>query len=150
MKITALYSRLSVGDEARGNDESNSIKTQKQILEAYAMQNNFANIKHYIDDDESGRFFDRPAYSAMLEDIKSGRVDITICKDLSRWGRDYLEVGNAIEELRQLRVRFIAIHDGVDSINQESLRFAPFLNIINEWHVVETSKKFGQVIKTKA
>ena len=149
MKLTALYSRLSVGDEARGNDESNSIKTQKQMLEDYAKKNNLVNIKHYIDDDESGRFFDRPAYSSMIEDIKSGKVDITICKDLSRWGRDYLEVGNAIEELRQLRVRFIAIHDGVDSINPESLRFAPFLNIINEWHVVETSKKIRASNKNK-
>ena len=149
MKITALYSRLSVGDEARGNDESNSIKTQKQMLEDYAKKNNLVNVRHYIDDDESGRFFDRPAYSSMIEDIKSGKVDITICKDLSRWGRDYLEVGNAIEELRQLKVRFIAIHDGVDSINPESLRFAPFLNIINEWHVVETSKKIRASNKTK-
>jgi len=127
MKFTALYSRLSVGDEDRGNNESNSIKTQKEILEGYAKQNNFGNIKHYVDDDESGRFFDRPAYSAMKEDIKSGKVDIAICKDLSRWGRNYLEVEKAIEELRQLKVRFIAIHDNVDSINEETLRFAPFL-----------------------
>ena len=89
MKITALYSRLSVGDEDRGNDESNSIKTQKQILEDYAKQHNFVNTKHYTDDDESGRFFDRPAYSAMLDDVKSGKIGVAIVKDMSRWGRDH-------------------------------------------------------------
>ena len=123
MKITALYFRLSVGDEARGDDESNSIKTQKQILETFAKQNNFVNIKHYIDDDESGRFFDRPAYSAMIEDIKSGKVDIAICKDLSRWGRNYLEVEKAIEQLRQLKIRLIAVYDNVDKF--EGLRSKP-------------------------
>jgi len=149
MKITALYSRLSVGDEDRGNDESNSIKTQKQILEEYAKQNNFINTKHYIDDDESGRFFDRPAFSAMLEDIKSGKVGVAIVKDMSRWGRDHLQVGMSIEELRQNGVRFIAIHNSIDSINPDSLQFAPFINIINEYHVLETSKKIRASNKNK-
>jgi DNA invertase Pin-like site-specific DNA recombinase len=149
MKITALYSRLSVGDEARGNDESNSIKYQKQILEEFAKKNNFINTKHYIDDDESGRFFDRPAYTAMKEDIRNGKVDIAICKDLSRWGRNYLEVGNAIKELRQMNVRLIAIYDNVDSINEDSIKYAPFINIFNEFHVIETSKKIRASNKTK-
>ena len=69
MKITALYSRLSVGDEDRGKDESNSIKQQKQMLDEYAMQHNFINTKHYTDDDESGRFFDRPAYTVSTTDL---------------------------------------------------------------------------------
>ena len=149
MKITALYSRLSVGDEDRGNDESNSIRTQKQILEEYAKQHNFINTKHYIDDDESGRFFDRPAFSAMLEDIKRGKVGVAIVKDMSRWGRDHLQVGMSIEELRQNDVRFIAIHNSIDSINPDSLQFAPFINIINEYHVLETSKKIRASNKNK-
>ncbi len=149
MKITALYSRLSVGDEDRGNDESNSIKTQKQILEDYAKQHNFVNTKHYTDDDESGRFFDRPAYSAMLDDVKSGKIGVAIVKDMSRWGRDHLQVGNSIEELRKSGVRFIAIHNSIDSINPDSLQFAPFINIINEYHVLETSKKIRASNKSK-
>jgi len=149
MKITALYSRLSVGDEDRGQDESNSIKTQKQMLEEYAKQNNFVNTKHYTDDDESGRFFDRPAYTTMLEDIKNGKIAVVIVKDMSRWGRDHLQVGISMEELRKHGVRFIAIHNSIDSINPDSLQFAPFINIINEYHVLETSKKIRASNKNK-
>ena len=65
-KITALYSRLSVGDEDRDGGESNSIVNQKAFLERYAQQQRLTNIRHYIDDDESGRFFDRSAYSLSL------------------------------------------------------------------------------------
>lgn len=71
-KITALYSRLSVGDEDRDGGESNSIQNQKKFLESYARQLKLTNIRHYIDDDESGRFFDRSAYSRMIEDIENG------------------------------------------------------------------------------
>lgn len=149
MKITALYSRLSVGDGDRGNDESNSIKNQKQMLEDYARQNSFINTKHYIDDDESGRFFDRPAYSKMQGDIKNGEIGVIIVKDMSRWGRDHLQVGMSMEELRKNDVRFIAIHNNIDSINPDSLQFAPFINIINEYHVLETSKKIRAINKNK-
>ena len=67
-KITALYSRLSVGDEDRDGGESNSIQNQKIFLENYARGQHLTNIRHYIDDDESGRFFDRSAYSRMMDD----------------------------------------------------------------------------------
>ena len=70
-KITALYSRLSVGDEDRDGGESNSIVNQKAFLERYARQLKLTNIRHYIDDDESGRFFDRSAYSRMIEDVET-------------------------------------------------------------------------------
>ncbi|MCL2569040.1 MAG: recombinase family protein, partial [Oscillospiraceae bacterium] len=95
-KITALYSRLSDGDEDRDGGESNSIKNQKMFLEQHAQQQGLTNVKHYVDDDESGRFFDRPAYSAMIEDMRSGKIGTIIIKDMTRWGRDYLEVGNAM------------------------------------------------------
>ena len=72
-KITALYSRLSVGDEDRDGGESNSIVNQKAFLERYARQNKLMNIRHYIDDDESGRFFDRSAYTQMISDVESGK-----------------------------------------------------------------------------
>ncbi len=87
-KITALYSRLSVGDEDRDGGESNSIQNQKKFLESYARQLKLTNIRHYIDDDESGRFFDRSAYSRMIEDVENGKIGVCIMKDMTRWGRD--------------------------------------------------------------
>src|SRR5699024_3672520 len=105
-KITALYSRLSVGDEDRDGGESNSIQNQKKFLESYARQLKLTNIRHYIDDDESGRFFDRSAYSRMIEDVENGKIGVCIMKDMTRWGRDYLQVGNAMEIFRRNNVRF--------------------------------------------
>ena len=80
-KITALYSRLSDGDEGRDGGESNSIKNQKIFLEHYAKQQKLTNIKHYIDDDESGRFFDRSGYVQMMEDVESGKIGVVIMKE---------------------------------------------------------------------
>ena len=148
-KITALYSRLSVGDEDRDGGESNSIHNQKVFLEQYAQQQRLINIKHYVDDDESGRFFDRPAYSAMIEDVRNGKIGTIIIKDMSRWGRDYLEVGNAMELLRVQQVRFIAINSGIDSAEPSTLEFAPFINIMSEWYAKDISKKVKTGIKTK-
>ncbi len=70
---------------------------------------------HYIDDDESGRFFDRSAYSRMMDDVENGKIGVCIMKDLTRWGRDYLQVGNAMEIFRRNNVRFIAVNNGIDS-----------------------------------
>jgi DNA invertase Pin-like site-specific DNA recombinase len=78
IKITALYERLSIGDEKRGNEESNSIQNQKIQLEAYAKENGFTNIRHYTDDDESGRFFDRTGYSRMMEEVEQGKIGIVL------------------------------------------------------------------------
>ena len=80
-KITALYERLSIGDEQRGGEDSSSIKSQKEQLEQYAKQHGFANIRHYTDDDESGRFFDRTGYSQMMEDVEGGKIGVVIMKD---------------------------------------------------------------------
>ena len=66
-------------------------------MENYARGQHLTNIRHYIDDDESGRFFDRSAYSRMMDDVENGKIGVCIMKDLTRWGRDYLQVGNAIE-----------------------------------------------------
>ena len=148
-KITALYSRLSVGDEDRDGGESNSIQNQRLFLEQHAGQQKLINIKHYVDDDESGRFFDRPAYSAMIEDVRSGKIGTIIIKDMTRWGRDYLEVGNAMEVMRIHNVRFIAINSGIDSAEPSTLEFAPFINIMSEWYAKDISKKVKTGIKTK-
>ena len=148
-KITALYSRLSVGDEDRDGGESNSIQNQKIFLESYARQQQLTNIRHYIDDDESGRFFDRSAYSRMMQDVENGKVGVCIMKDLTRWGRDYLQVGNAMETFRRNNVRFIAVNHGIDSADPNTLEFAPFINIMSEWYAKDISKKVKTGIRTK-
>jgi len=148
-KITALYSRLSVGDEDRDGGESNSIVNQKAFLERYARQEKLPNIRHYIDDDESGRFFDRSAYVRMMDDVESGKIGIVVMKDMTRWGRDYLQVGNAMEIFRRNRVRFIAVNNGIDSEKPDTLEFAPFINIMSEWYAKDISKKVKTGIKTK-
>jgi len=148
-KITALYSRLSVGDEDRDGGESNSIQNQRIFLEQYAQQQQLTNIRHYIDDDESGRFFDRSGYVQMMEDVEGGKVSVCVMKDMTRWGRDYLQVGNAMETFRRNNVRFIAINHGIDSADQNTLEFAPFINIMSEWYAKDISKKVTTGIKTK-
>ena len=107
------------------------------------------NIRHYIDDDESGRFFDRSAYTQMINDVESDKIGIVIMKDMTRWGRDYLQVGNAMEIFRRNNVRFIAINNGIDSQDQNTLEFAPFINIMSEWYARDISKKVKTGIKTK-
>ena len=112
--ITALYPRLSHEDELQG--ESNSISNQKRILETYAKQNGFSNLRWYTDDGYSGANFQRPGFQAMLADIEAGKVGTVIVKDMSRLGRNYLQVGMYTEMIfPQKGVRFIAINDGVDS-----------------------------------
>jgi len=139
-KITALYERLSKDDEAFG--ESNSILTQKAMLENYARQNGFTNIVHYTDDGYSGGNFERPAWKQMIDDIQSGKVGCVITKDMSRIGREYLQTGFYTEVLfRQQGVRFIAVSNGVDSKDANSSEFAPFLNIMNEWYLRDCSRK---------
>ncbi len=101
-----------MGDEDRDGGESNSIQNQKKFLESYAEQLKLTNIRHYIDDDESGRFFDRSAYSRMIEDMENGKIGVCIMKDMTRWGRDYLQAGNATEIFRRNNVRFIAVNNG--------------------------------------
>jgi len=149
IKYTALYSRLSRGDKDRGTDESSSIKNQKQLLENYATSERLLNIKHYIDDDESGRFLDRPAYQEMIKDIENGLISTVIMKDMSRWGRNYLGVENDMEFFRIQNVRFIAINDNIDSNDPSSLEFAPFRNILAEMTAKDTSKKIRASVKVK-
>ena len=145
--ITALYPRLSHEDELQG--ESNSISNQKRILEAYAKQNGFTNLKWYTDDGFSGANFQRPGFQSMLADIEAGLVGTVIVKDMSRLGRNYLQVGMYTEMIfPQKGVRFIAINDGVDSAQGEN-DFAPLRNIFNEWLVRDTSKKIKAVKRSK-
>jgi len=146
-KWTALYCRLSRDDDNEG--DSNSIQHQKQILEKYAKAHSTTNYKFYVDDGYSGTSFNRPGFQEMLADIEAGYVDCVIVKDMSRFGRNYLEVGMYTEIMFPDKdVRFIAINDGVDSARDDN-DFTPFRNIINEWYAKDTSKKIRAVFRAK-
>ena len=134
VKVTALYERLSrEGEDTAG--ESNSINNQKQLLADYCKQHGFRNAQHYTDDGMTGtRFDDRESWQRLIADVESGLVDTIICKDMSRIGRDHVQVGMYLEIFRRKEVRFIAINNSVDSNDQSTLEFAPFINIMNEWY----------------
>lgn len=147
-RITALYERLSRDDEMQG--ESNSITNQKKYLEDYAVQHGFGNIQHFSDDGYSGTNLNRPAFNSLLTEIEAGRVGTVIVKDMSRFGRNYLQVGFYTEMMfPKKNVRFIAVNNGVDSANPADNDFTPFLNIMNEWYAKDTSKKIKAVFKAK-
>lgn len=145
-KITALYERLSHDDELQG--ESNSITNQKKMLEYYAEDNNLTPFKHFTDDGISGTRFDRPGFMAMMKEVEAGTIGVIIIKDMSRMGRDYLQVGQIMEMLRQRDIRLIALNDGVDTLKQDD-DFTPFRNIMNEWYARDTSKKIKSTFKAK-
>ena len=145
--VTALYCRLSRDDELQG--DSNSIINQKKILQKYALDHGWKNIRFYIDDGISGITFNRPGFQEMIADIEAGIVKRVIIKDMSRLGRDYLQVGMYTEIMfPEHDVHFIAVNDGVDS-KQGDNEFTPFRNIINEWYAKDTSKKIRAVMKVK-
>ena len=129
--ITALYERLSQEDKLDG--ESNSIANQKKILERYCKDNGYTAIRHYDEDDGySGTNFNRPGFQRMLADIKAGKIKRVIVKDMSRFGRDYLQVGIHMDFLfPEFGVHFIAVNDGVDSTRGEN-EFNAIRNVFNE------------------
>ena len=146
-KITALYCRLSRDDELAG--ESNSIKNQKSILSKYAKDNNFQNIKFFVDDGYSGTTFTRPAFMKMMELAESGKIGTIIVKDHSRLGRNRLVVGQLLEEdFVRLNIRYIAIMDNIDS-SKGLNDFLPIQDWFNEMHAKNTSQKVRAVLKNK-
>ena len=147
-EITALYCRLSQDDGREG--ESNSIVNQKEYLFRYAKEHGFPNPTYYVDDGYTGTNFDRPSFKKMSDDIDKGLVKTVIVKDLSRFGRNYIEVGSYSEIIYpEAGVRFIAIMDNVDTGSLESNEFAAFTNLFNEWYPKSTSKKVKEVKKAK-
>ena len=129
-KITALYCRLSRDDESQG--DSNSIVNQKAYLSRYAKEHSFRNTEFFVDDGYTGANFQRPDWQRMMALVEEGKIGTVITKDMSRIGRNYLEVGMYTEiTFPQNNVRFIAINSGVDSANQQDNEFVPFVNIIN-------------------
>jgi len=136
-----IYCRLSNDDERSG--ESVSIENQKMLLQKYVKEQGWKEVEVYVDDGYSGTNFDRPAVKRMIEDAKAGRINIIVVKDLSRFGRNYIEIGQYTDYLfPQIGCRFIALGNGVDTVNQSSNNdMMGFLNLFNEFYSRDTSKK---------
>lgn len=149
--IAGLYFRLSQEDERQG--ESVSIDNQRSMLRKYAEERGFEIHDEYIDDGVSGTTFDRPDVQRLLDDAKTGIINTIIVKDLSRFGRNYIEVGQYVDYVfPAFGIRFIAIQDNVDTENRDSnaMEMMPIMNIFNEWHAANTSKKIRAVKKAHA
>lgn len=146
-----LYMRLSRDDEKIG--ESQSIENQREILQRYVHEQGIHNAKEYVDDGYSGTTFNRPEIQRLLEDAKHGKIDTIVVKDLSRFGRNYIEVGMYIDYVFPTHnIRFIALEDNVDSLDAESMGMGmmPIMNVFNEWHAANTSKKNKAVFEARA
>ena len=149
--IAGLYYRLSQEDERQG--ESVSIDNQRTMLRKYAEEHGFEIHDEYIDDGVSGTTFDRPEVQRLLDDAKTGVINTIIVKDLSRFGRNYIEVGQYVDYVfPAFGIRFIAIQDNVDTENRDSgaMEMMPIMNVFNEWHAANTSKKIRTVLKANA
>lgn len=146
-EFTALYQRLSHDDELQG--ESNSISNQKAMLEDYARKNGFTGIRHFTDDGISGTTFEREGLQAMLAEMEKGNIGTIIVKDMSRLGRNYVQMGILREQLRRADVRLIAVNEGVDTGSGFDDDFLPFRDVINEYYAKDISKKIKSTFKAK-
>ena len=147
-RLTALYCRLSQDDGREG--ESNSIVNQKALLNEYARKNRFKNLRFFVDDGYSGTTFDRPAFREMEKMIENGEIGTVIVKDMSRLGRNYLQVGMYTDIVfPENDVRFIAINDNVDSAVQTEFDMTPIRNFCNELYARDTAKKIKSTFKMK-
>ena len=146
-----IYVRLSQEDMRAG--ESLSIENQKLILTKYVKEQGWNLIDIYVDDGYSGTDFERPGVQRLLDDAKEKKINLIICKDLSRFGRNYIEVGRYVDYIfPSYNIRFIALNDNVDTAAKDSsaLDMMPILNLFNEWHCASTSKKIKAVIEANA
>lgn len=146
--VAGLYCRLSKDD---GNSvESMSIWSQKVMLKQYAESNGIAIYDYYVDDGYSGTNFERPSFKKMITDIENGKINCVITKDLSRLGRNYLQSGAYIEMyFPQKNIRYIAVTDGIDTLNSSQNDIMPFKNILNEMYAKDTSKKVKSAIQSR-
>ena len=144
----AIYMRLSRED---GNEESQSIQSQRDVLRSYVEKQGWTIVDEYADDGYSGTNFERPNFKRLIEDIELGRVDLVITKDLSRLGRNYIQVGYYTEEyFPEKNVRYIALNDNYDSEDGDGDDFIPFRNVINEWYAKDISKKIRFTLDSKS
>ncbi len=143
-----IYMRLSRDDDKAG--ESTSIEHQRIILRKYVEEYGGVIVDEYVDDGWSGTNFDRPEVKRMMEDAKTGKIDTVIVKDLSRFGRNYIQVGQYIDYIfPAYGIRFIALNDNVDTSDRSStaMDMMPIMNVFNEWHAANTSKKIRAVLE---
>ena len=144
----AIYLRLSRDD---GNEESQSIQSQREMLTSYVNEQGWSIYDEYVDDGFSGTNFNRPDFQRMIDDIERGIINMVITKDLSRLGRNYIQVGYYTEDyFPEKRVRYIAINDSYDSDNEDGNDFVPLRNFMNEWYAKDTSKKIRSILNEKA
>ena len=147
-----IYVRLSQEDERAG--ESISIENQKKMLTEYvSKQTGWNLVETYEDDGYSGTDFNRPGVQKLLDDARSGKINLILCKDLSRFGRNYIEVGQYVDYVfPSFNIRFIALSDNVDTLDRNStaMDLMPIMNLFNEWHAANTSKKVRSVLAQNA
>ncbi len=142
----AVYLRLSRDDEPDGSAESNSIRSQRDMIRSFIRKQDDMEIYDiYVDDGWSGANFDRPSFQRMMEDIEAGHANCVIVKDLSRFGRDYIEAGRLIQKtFPAFSVRFIALNDNFDSLTadfNEKTLVLPVKNFVNDAYCSDISKK---------
>ena len=147
-----MYLRLSRDDERVG--ESLSIENQRTILTKYIEeQHGWTLYDEYVDDGISGTTFERPGVQRLLDDAKNGKINLIICKDLSRFGRNYIQVGQYTDYIFPMyNIRFIALNDNIDTAKSDSasMDMMPIMNVFNEWHAANTSKKLRAVFEANA
>lgn len=147
INTAALYCRLSRDDNL--DTESNSIQNQKKILAKAAKEKGYTDTIFFVDDGITGTTMNRPGFQKMLQAIEAGYIAAVFVKDLSRLGRNYIEVGRLTEEYFPLHdVRLVSVSDGLDSDEGED-DFTPFKNIMNEYYAKDISKKRRIVNKMK-
>lgn len=145
----AAYIRLSCEDGDK--EESNSVGNQRKLINEYiSKHDDFRKIEYFVDDGFTGTNFNRPAFKRMIEDIDCGRFDCVIVKDLSRFGRDYIDTGRYLERyFPDKGVRFISITDGIDSMQKAYDMLLPIKNLFNEQYAKDISDKIQATVKAK-
>ena len=145
----AIYIRLSREDGDK--EESDSVGNQRKLLTEYvAKKEDFILYDIYVDDGYSGTNFNRPSFQKMIADIEDGKVNCVVVKDLSRFGRDYIDTGRYLERyFPELGVRFISVTDSIDSMKQAYDMLLPIKNIFNEQYARDISKKIQATVKSK-
>lgn len=150
----AMYVRLSNSDDLKNNEESNSIINQKRLIEDYVKkQPDISIVTEKVDDGYSGIIFERPAFTEMMDDIESGKINCVIVKDLSRFGREYIETGRYLQKVfPTYGVRFIAINDSIDTVNENNANdglITSFKSLINDSYCRDISVKTRSSLEIK-
>lgn len=144
-----IYCRLSAEDNLAG--ESGSISTQRTLLTQYCKSQGFTIADYYVDDGFSGTNFDRPDFERLLNDIDKGKINVVLTKDLSRFGRDYIQAGYFIEKVFERKnVRYIAVDDNIDTLNNNNDILMPIKNVLNDMYARDVSRKTRAAFNAKA